>query len=273
MNWTREEIILIVSDYMKMLKAELAGIPYNKSEHRKKLAPRLHNRDKAIEFKHRNISGALADMGYPYIKGYKPLFNYQELLAEEVAIQINNDKLFYTKKFKDFANEEPAKIKKMDFEKVVDNSPVKTKSSEKEISFQPIKINFLEREQNNKSLGDNGERFVYDYEKWRLIKAGKEKLADKVEWVAQEKGDGMGFDILSKTVSGKDMFIEVKTTKLAKETPIYFSRREWRFAQINAKDFYLYRVFNFIESPLLFIMQGEYESFCKLQTQSFKGYF
>ena len=83
----------------------------------------------------------------------------------------------------------------------------------------------------------------------------------------------MGFDILSKNNNGTDRYIEVKTTKLTKETPIYFSRNEWKFAQLKEKDFFLYRVFNFAENPQLFIKQGHYESFCKLQPQSFKGYF
>ena len=275
MDWTKEEVILIVYDYFDMFRMELADIPYNKSAHRRKLTPLLINRNKAIEFKHQNISGVLANIGLPYIKGYKPLFGYQQLLEDEVIIFIENNKFFFEKEFRKFADKkiEPI-IKKINFEKVIDKkSPAETKVSDKEPSFLPIKTNFLEREQNNKQLGEKGEQFVFDYERWRLRKAGKENLRDKIEWVAKEKGDGMGFDILSKTISGKDMFIEVKTTKLAKETPIYFSRNEWKFALLKEKGFFLYRVFNFEDDPHIFIKQGNYESFCKFQPQSFKGYF
>ena len=100
-----------------------------------------------------------------------------------------------------------------------------------------------------------------------------DKLAEKIEWVSKEKGDGMGFDILSKNNNGTDRFIEVKTTKLAKETPIYFSRTEWKFATIKGNNFYLYRVFNFNDNPQLFIKEGNYESFCTPIVESFKGYF
>lgn len=275
MNWTKEEVIIIVKDYFEMFRMELDSIPYNKASHRRKLSPLLNNRDNSIEFKHQNISGVLANMGLPYIKGYKPLFRYQQLLEDEVIIFLENDKLFFEKEFRKFADKkvEPF-IKKINFEKVIDNkSPAKTKIKEKEPSFRPIKTNFLEREQNNRQLGEKGEQFVFNYESWRLKNAGKENLADKIEWVAKEKGDGMGFDILSKTIKGKDMFIEVKTTKLAKETPIYFSRNEWKFALLKEKGFFLYRVFNFEEDPRIFIKQGNYESFCKLQPQNFKGYF
>ena len=83
----------------------------------------------------------------------------------------------------------------------------------------------------------------------------------------------MGFDILSKNNNGSDRFIEVKTTKLPKETPIYFSRNEWKFAMLKDREFFLYRVFNFKDNPRFFIKQGNYESFCKMQPQNFKGYF
>lgn len=275
MNWTKEEVILIVNDYFEMFRMELDSINYSKAAHRRKLAPLLKNRDNSIEFKHQNISGVLANMGLPYIKGYKPLFRYQQLLEDEVIIFLENKKFFFEKEFQKFADEKvETKIKKIDFEKVLDRkSPAKTKVSNKEPSFLPIKINFLEKEQNNRQLGEKGEQFVLDYERWRLTKSGKENLAEKVEWVAKYKGDGMGFDILSKTTAGKDMFIEVKTTKLAKETPIYFSRNEWKFAMLKEKDFFLYRVFNFTNSPQIFVKQGNYDSFCRLQPQNFKGYF
>lgn len=47
--------------------------------------------------------------------------------------------------------------------------------------YRPIKTNYLEREQNNRTLGEGGEKLVLDYERWRLIKTGKKSLADKVD--------------------------------------------------------------------------------------------
>ena len=275
MDWTKEEIILIVSDYFDMLTDEQNGIPYNKSAHRKKLGPLLYNRDNAIEFKHQNISGILADMGLPYIKGYKPLFNYQRgILIEEVTQVLKARRSVFEKVFQKFADEKTnPSTKKVHFETMIDTSPNKKKHIEKEPLFLPIKINYLKREQNNRSLGEYGEQLVFDYEKWRLIKVGKEKLAESIEWVSKEKGDGLGYDILSKNNNGTDRFIEVKTTKLAKETPFYFSRTEWKFALSKDKDFFLYRVFNFNEMPKIFIKRGNYESFCNIIATTFKGVF
>ena len=275
MDWTKEEIILIVTDYFEMFNDELNDIPYSKSEHRKKLAPLLYNRDNAIEFKHQNISGILADMGLPYIKGYKPLFNYQRgILIEEVTKVLNAKRVVFEKVFKKFVEEKTNPIsKKIDFEKIIDSSPNKKKHIEKEPLFLPIKINYLKKEQNNRILGEYGEQLVFDYEKWRLISEGKEKLAERIEWISKDKGDGMGYDILSKNNNGSDRFIEVKTTKLAKETPFYFSRREWKFAISRDKDFFLYRVFNFADDPKIFIKRGNYESFCNITATVFKGVF
>jgi hypothetical protein len=274
-NWTKEEVELIVADYFDMFNLELSSKYYNKSAHRKILAPLLHNRNNSIEFKHRNISGVLADLGQPYIKGYKPLFNYQQLLADEVNRVLDNNKSTIEQSFKKFvAVKVELPSKKINFEKILDKSPIKTKRIiERESLFQPIKTNYLAKEQNNRQLGEKGEELVCDYERWRLVKAGKNNLADKIEWVSREKGDGMGYDILSKNNNGTDRFIEVKTTKLCKETPIYLSRNELKFSFLKEKEFFLYRVFSFTESPQIFIKQGNYESFCQLQPQIFKGFF
>lgn len=277
MDWTKKEVDVIILDYFKMLQQELNKEKYNKTYHRNLILPKLNDRSQgSIEFKHQNISAVLAKVGTPFIKGYKPRFNYQQLLEDEVLDFLSKNKNILEPKFEHFSEEiVPEKIfKKIDFEKFLeDDSNTSSLVNEDEPSYRPIKTNFLEKEQNNRNLGEQGEELIIEFEKWRLIKAGKDKLAEKIEWVSKDLGDGTGFDILSKNNNGTDRYIEVKTTKLTKETPIYLSRNEWKFAQLKKRDFFLYRVFNFAENPQLFIKQGHYESFCKLQPQSFKGYF
>lgn len=274
MDWSKKEVELIVADYFEMLNLELSHKAYNKTEHRRALGRLLPNRKNAFEFKHQNISGVLAKMGLPFIKGYKPLFNFQQLLADEVALYLEWHKAPFEREFRKFADEKVSiPAKKINFNKILDTKPVKSKYKDQEPKYLPIKTNYLEKEQNNRGLGENGESLVLDYERWRLIKAGKENLADKVDWVSKKYGDGMGYDILSKNNNGTDRYIEVKTTKLTKETPIFLSRNELSFAVLKAKDFYLYRVFNFTENPQLFIRHGKYEDHCKMIAQSYKGYF
>ena len=79
--WSREEVEAAVADYFDMLARELRGEPFNKAQHNRMLQRLLNNRSHgAIERKHQNISAILIELGYPYIDGYKPLGNYQELL-------------------------------------------------------------------------------------------------------------------------------------------------------------------------------------------------
>jgi len=63
-HWTREEVELIVTEYFEMLATEQAGLPYSKTETRKRILPLLKNRSKgSVEFKNRNITAVLARMG------------------------------------------------------------------------------------------------------------------------------------------------------------------------------------------------------------------
>ena len=276
MDWTKEEVSLIVSDYFEMLQLELKHKGYNKTAYRKLLIPLLNNRSNgSVEFKHQNISAALINMGLPYIDGYKPRFRYQkQMLENEIAEYIKKHQLTLERNFENFADEKIIKpLKTVSYDEVLEEAPNVSEFTEREPLYRPVRINYLEKEQNNRFLGEQGESFVIEYEKRRLINAGKNNLADKIDWVSKELGDGLGYDILSRNNNGTDRFIEVKTTKLAKETPIYLSKTEISFASKKQNDFYLYRVFDFDKQPRLFIQNGKYESFCKVVPQIFKGYF
>src|SRR6266480_2929138 len=82
-DWSRLEVEAAVADYLDMLALELRGGPFNKAEHNRNLVRVLNGRTRgSIERKHQNISAVLIELGYPYIDGYKPLRNYQELLKD-----------------------------------------------------------------------------------------------------------------------------------------------------------------------------------------------
>jgi len=88
--WDWLECEAVVADYFAMLKYELKGERYNKTQCRRNLQPKLNDRSEgAIEFKHQNISAILIELGYPYIAGYKPAFNYQQQLKEVVRMRFN----------------------------------------------------------------------------------------------------------------------------------------------------------------------------------------
>ena len=111
------------------------------------------------------------------------------------------------------------------------------------------------------------------YEKWQLTISGKENLADQVRWISKEEGDGAGFDILSRNLNGTDKYIEVKTTKLGKETPFFFSRNELLFSQSKSHNYHLYRLFNFEQDAKMFVKKGTLDTICSPIPMTFKGYF
>lgn len=276
-EWSNIEVELIVADYFSMLEKELSEQEYKKSEHRRKLLPLLSSRSEgSIEFKHQNISAVLINLGQPYLKGYLPRYNYQWIL-EEVVIGYLNGHQSIEELFKQFAEKEinqPSTIK--DFKNLVVEAPSRNNKLEEPSAAytrNPIKINYLEKEQKNRNLGLLGEEMVLEYEKWQLSISGRENLTDQVKWISKEEGDGTGFDILSKNPNGTDKYIEVKTTKLGKETPFFFSRNELQFSKQKSNNFHLYRLFNFEKNAKMFLKNGGLDTICTSVPITFKGYF
>lgn len=274
-DWSHQEIELIVAVYFDMLSKELSGISYNKTEYRKKILPLLSGRTEgSIEFKHQNISAVLIALGQPYIKGYLPRYNYQKQLEVKIIDYLANNP-FLENQFKEFAERKVLMNKEVLFENLVVQPPKINKVLEPIEYFHknPIKTNYLEREQNNRLLGRAGEELIISYEKWKLLKVGKEKFAEQVRWISVEEGDGAGFDILSRNLNGTDKYIEVKTTKLGKETPFFYSRNELLFSIDHAKNYNLYRLFNFEHDIKMFIKNGGLNSICNSIPISYQAYF
>lgn len=275
-DWSREEVEVIISDYLAMLQLELLGKPYNKSEHRRSIMPLLENRsDRSIDSKHCNISAVLIQLGRTYISGYKPYWNYQKLLREVIIDRI--DEVESLDSLMDRYSRQNIEIdpSKIAYHKLIVEAPKPQKLFKEPIeTYHLIRRNYIEEEQRNKSIGDSGEQLVLNYERWRLNNEGKFSLAKKIEWVSKEQGDGAGFDILSKNIDGSDRFIEVKSTTLGKETPIFFSKRENDFSESNSGQFHLYRIFELKKTPKMFQFNGSFSSFCgQIESMTFKGHF
>lgn len=275
MEWTRNEIELIVADYLQMLTLELTGQSYNKTEHRRRLQHLLDNRSEgSIEFKHCNISAVMIELEFPYLSGYQPRFNYQALLADVIMAQIGARPV--VEKAALAAAELPAVTPKQDdFSKVKAQAPVlESRVSE---TYKPLfmaaKRDYLAREARNQSLGLAGEEFVVQFEHWRLVQMGEHKLADRVEHVSQSKGDGLGYDVLSFDSDGKERLIEVKTTSFGRDTPFFVTRNELALSKTEPEQFRLYRLFDFRKTPRLFDLQGPLDRYCLLDAVTYKASF
>lgn len=274
-DWSDIEIALIIEDYFSMLRFELAGEVFNKAFHRRSLLPLLNNRSEgSIEFKHQNISAVLIKLGQLYIRGYLPRHNYQKILEDRVLDYLIENKDIEDD-FKVFSEKEVITPVNVPYDKLIVDAPAigEVKEASKPYFRNPIKVNYIEKEQKNRKLGEKGEELVLDYEKWELRRIGKDNLADSIRWIAKEEGDGAGFDILSRYSNGKDKYIEVKTTKLSKEAPFYFSRNELLFSKEHTKDYHLFRLFNFEKGTGMFIKNGALDSLCNYHPVNYKGYF
>lgn len=275
-DWSQQEVDIIVADYFSMLVKELSGEKLNKAEHRRSIQPLLNNRSRpSLEWKHMNISAALIKMGMPYIRGYVPAWNYQKTILESAIINYRLVHPELEALFSRFATDPVSITPTLNFETLQEKEPERSDVvQEPEVIYRnPVKVNYLEIEQANTLLGKSGEQIAFEFERWRLIHEGKDSLADKIEWVSQTQGDGLGYDILSRNNNGTDRYIEVKSTKLTKEAPIFFSRNEYDFAANNKSNYYLYRVFNLKTDPKLFMVNGGFDDFCNYQPVKFKGYF
>lgn len=279
-SWSREEVEAIVADYFDMLTFQLVGQHYNKTDHRRRLQKILDNRpDGSIERKHQNISAILIALNCPWITGYKPLGNYQKLLAEVVEDRLKQSSSFDRAALA--AVEMPAAVPKLDkFSGLMVEPPRLNHSAAEKVakyslgvSKSPVKRDYIEREARNSSLGLAGEKFIVEYEQWRLSAAGEENLAGKVEHVSATQGDGLGFDVLSYDVSGRERFIEVKTTSFGKETPFFITRNEMGFSKKEVERFHIYRLFDFRKDPRFFSFRGPVDQHCRLDPLIFQASF
>jgi hypothetical protein len=273
--WSPEEVAATVADYFVMLEHEFRGEPFNKSEHNRRLQAILSNRSEgAIEFKHCNISAILIEIGFPYVDGYKPRGNYQELLKDEVSVylDLHADIVAFAQAIVDAPVvdfSEPLSIDDI-FVPAPSRDRTHATYEKRESSFPILRnVNYLEREARNSSLGLAGEKFVLDVEHRRLWELGLRSLAERIEHVAKTQGDGLGYDIVSYDEDGRERLIEVKTTAFGSMTPFFASAKEVSVSDTR-EGFHLYRVFKFRETPRIFSLPGPLRESCTLDAVQFR---
>ena len=116
----------------------------------------------------------------------------------------------------------------------------------------------------NTELGLDGERFVLRYEEDRLRRLFPDDEAKRPQHVSVDNGDGLGFDILSFDEKGRKIYIEVKTTTKAYDTPFTLTEAEHIRSSVEKQQFYLYRVYNFKDGAGdIGITAGSMEKYCQ----------
>ncbi len=283
-NWTSPEVAATVRIYLDMLELEIAGVGFNKAQRNRELRALLQDRTAgSVERKHQNISAILVELGLPYVDGYKPLGNYQALLAEELDTQLDIRADLRANLEQLVSREEvpEARLVPPTFDEIVRrlvDPPVRPKSTRARKVREPRgryanvrKVDYLQMEAENRSLGLAGEQFVINFETARLSLIGREDLAGQIEHTSVERGDGTGFDILSFDPDGAERLIEVKTTRFGGHIPFYVTRNEVRVSKEERDRYHLYRVFRFREEPELFMLAGALDEVCDLEATQFWG--
>jgi len=233
-----------------------------------------------IGFSYRPVKGRIENIGQ--YQSLCKLIRY-ELLKDQELLKLHKERIskdcYFDKSYniltQDFIyavvthlKEEETQIEeKISTQGKVENIGLENVSIlDSKISFKPSMTNHIQREIDNKRIGDLGELWVVDYEKQRLIDLGKNKLADRVEHIAKEKGDGTGLDIKSFDKNSQEIFIEVKTTTGGLSTPFYITRNELERSIIEKDKYFLYRLYNYNDKDNegdLAIINGELTEYCK----------
>lgn len=267
--WQDDELEVIVADYFAMLAAEIAGEPYVKARHSAALMVQIGRSHRSVEFKHQNISAVLNELGLPWIPGYIPKSNYQNSIFGAIDRYLTSHTSFL---------ESPQVLRTPAFQPsdvFVDPPPPATDDRSLPEPLQRLvrKFDPVERDRRNRALGSAGEAFVLEVEQRRLANADRADLAKQIRWVAQDEGDGAGYDILSYNLVGRERLIEVKTTNGAAKTPFFISRNERDMATERAADWCLYRVHLFAKRPQIFTIFPPLENTLHLRPEIWRASF
>jgi hypothetical protein len=274
-DWTAEEVGFAVESYFRMLQLEAQQKPYKKSEFNVRLRELIPRRSsKSIEYKFQNISSVLHGLGLPFINGFKPLSSVQLLLRKSVQEFISRNSPVL-EKIVDAMEEVKAPEDKEFLARLVEAPKIESISVRQEGTpiRLPRKIDFAGRDESNRKLGRAGEEWVFGFEHQRLLAIGEPDLLQKIEWTSELRGDGAGYDILSCESFSAPRYIEVKTTNGGLSSPFVISRNELEFSRDFGEEYYLYRVFQFRQKPMLYMLHGPVSSHVHLEVMDYRASF
>jgi hypothetical protein len=121
--------------------------------------------------------------------------------------------------------------------------------------------------------GRAGEEFVVELEGRQLAQLGRQNLSHKIRWVADEEGDGAGYDVLSFAPTGQEPLLEVKTTNGSARTPFFLSRNDLEVSKERQEDWRIYRMHLFAASPRIFTLAPPLDDVLHLQPELWRASF
>ena len=270
--WTDAENDLIVADYFAMLKVDLAGQPYKKTEHNQRLRSQIDRKRGSIEYKHQNISAVLQGLGECWIPGYKPASRFQMSLIDAVLRWLHRNPDFQPVSITNTDRDlnKPADL-------MVERAPTLRLRPPPDELVQRLsiarKFDAAVRAERNRALGRAGEERVLANERAILTGVGRTDLANSVRWVSEEDGDGAGYDIASFYPEGRPRLIEVKTTNGWERTPFHITRNELAVAEGRPHEWCLLRLWNFARQPRAFELRPPLNAHVTLIATSYMARF
>lgn len=268
-DWSDRDNDAIVADYFAMLADELARRPYNKSAHRRVLTGKLGRSDGSIEYKHQNISAVLKGFGETWVSGYKPAFNFQSSLEQAVDRWLAANPSWTMRDPSQVGSSELAEPAEL----WIGPPPTHSNQPEPQETQQMVRLaqkyDVSGRDERNRVLGHAGEKRVLAHEKAMLARHGRRDLANKVDWISQTKGDGVGYDIASFGLDGSVRLIEVKTTNGWERTPFHISRNEIAVAEERRHEWCLVRLWDFSREPRAYELRPPLDAHVSLTPTSF----
>ena len=269
-DWSADELDAIVADYFAMLDLEQEGRSFVKAHRAAALMDQIGRTHRSVEFKHMNISAVLSELGLPTIRGYKPKFNFQNAIFDAIDRFLSANPAIVRAEFIETPSlMEPATL----FEEPPPELKLANSTRPDRLERLVRKFDPSERDFRNRALGKAGEALVFDFERARLTAFDRQDLARKVRWVAQEDGDGAGYDVHSFDPSGRDRLIEVKTTCGLRTTPFFLTRNERSLAGERPDAFRLFRVYEFSTGNRLFRLRPPLEDHVRLEAETYRASF
>lgn len=275
--WTETEIDAILKDYFEMLRLEQCGERFNKAAHRRRLAESIERDDSAMQYKYQNISAILAELGIPFIQGYKPLRRYQAALAAAVDAHLRKADHLHGFLVGE-GRPEPSSSESVEFPLTAEQIRIEKPPGPAEVPKDDRMRRVVRRhdparrDARNRRLGTAGERLVLRHERHRLRVASLDDLAERVRWIARDEGDGAGFDILSFDSDGRELWLEVKTTTGPSTTPFYLTENEHRVSEENRDRYILLRLYDFRTAPSAYCLQPPLQDYLRLDLACYRAH-
>ena len=277
--WDADELQRLLGAYVSDLQSILNGDTRSVAEATAASpSQRIAERTPAsIDRQRRRLSALLLQRGLPYLDAYEPLAGLPAELSSAANAWLRQESARLDAL--SGASVEDSEIGSISVSQLLrrivappDEIVLPVRESRPWVERRGRRVDYAERDAGNRRLGERAEQLVLGLERTRLQAAGRDDLAARVEWTSRERGDGVGFDILSfDEVDDTERMIEVKGTRSGRHTPFYVSQNEVRCSDDMSEQYQLYRVFNMSTQPHLYILHGSLSSTCQLEAVTYRA--